>query len=44
MAYAQVATGYRSGGVNPRPFFGPSSPNNQIKSFSPETLLSYESA
>ena len=42
MAYAQVATGYRSGGVNPRPFFGPTSPNNQIKSFNPETLLSYE--
>ncbi len=42
MAYAQVATGYRAGGVNPRPFFGPSSPNNQIKSFNPEKLTSYE--
>ncbi len=42
MAYAQVATGYRAGGVNPRPFFGPSSPNNQIKTFAPETLISYE--
>lgn len=42
MAYAQVATGYRAGGVNPRPFFGPSSPFNQIKTFSPETLTSYE--
>lgn len=43
MAYAQVATGYRAGGVNPRPFFGPANgPLNQIKSFSPETLTSYE--
>jgi iron complex outermembrane recepter protein len=43
MMYAQVATGYRSGGVNPRPFFGPSAgARNQIKSFNPETLLSYE--
>lgn len=42
MVYAQVATGYRAGGVNPRPFFGPSSPFNQIKTFSPEKLLSYE--
>lgn len=43
MAYAQVATGYRAGGVNPRPFFGPANGAlNQIKSFSPETLTSYE--
>jgi iron complex outermembrane receptor protein len=42
MVYAQVATGYRAGGVNPRPFFGPSSPFNQIKTFAPETLQSYE--
>lgn len=42
MAYAQVATGYRAGGVNPRPFFGPSSPFNQIKTFNPETLVAYE--
>ena len=43
MAYAQVATGYRAGGVNPRPFFGPASGAlNQIKSFKPETLTSYE--
>ena len=42
MFYGQVATGYRAGGVNPRPFFGPSSPNNQIKSFSPEKLTSFE--
>ncbi|MBN8501331.1 MAG: TonB-dependent receptor, partial [Sphingomonadales bacterium] len=42
MVYGQVATGYRAGGVNPRPFFGSSSPFNQIKTFSPETLTSYE--
>lgn len=43
MAYAQVATGYRAGGVNPRPFFGPANGAlNQIKSFNPETLLAYE--
>ena len=37
MMYAQVATGYRSGGINPRPFSIP-----QIKSFNPETLTAYE--
>ncbi len=43
MVYAQVATGYRAGGVNPRPYFGPANGAlNQIKSFNPETLLSYE--
>lgn len=42
MVYAQVATGYRAGGVNPRPFFGPSSQFNQVKSFKPETLTAYE--
>jgi iron complex outermembrane receptor protein len=43
MVYAQVATGYRSGGFNPRPFFGPSAgARNQIKSFNPETLTAYE--
>ncbi len=51
-AYASVATGYKGGGVNPRPFFGPSSgdcnvlpfgaPCNQITSFKPETLRTYE--
>ncbi|MBU6393558.1 MAG: TonB-dependent receptor [Sphingomonadales bacterium] len=53
-AYASVATGYKAGGVNPRPFFGPSAgecsalppdkpgPCNQIKSFQPETLTTYE--
>jgi len=43
MAYAQVSTGYKGGGVNPRPFFGPSAGAlNQLKSFDPETILTYE--
>lgn len=37
MTYAQVSTGYKGGGTNPRPFFP-----TQIKSFDPETLTSYE--
>ncbi len=53
-AYASVSTGYKGGGVNPRPFFGPSAgecsalpagvlaPCNQIKSFQPETITTYE--
>jgi iron complex outermembrane receptor protein len=49
--YASAATGYKGGGVNPRPFFGPSNPScsptptpncNQVQSFKPETLLTYE--
>ena len=51
MVYGQVATGYRAGGFNPRPFFGSSqgecvegviAPCNQIKQFDPETLTAYE--
>ena len=54
MAYASVATGYMGGGVNPRPFYGPSAgdcdapgyvaPNacNEIKPFNPETVTTYE--
>lgn len=43
MTYAQVSTGYKGGGVNPRPFFGPSTgPLNQLKAFEPETLTTYE--
>ena len=54
MIYAQVTTGYKGGGVNPRPFFGPSAgpcdpatnPTypvcSQLKSFNPETLTTYE--
>lgn len=41
LAYAQVSTGYKGGGVNPYPYFGPG-PLNQIKSFGPETVLTYE--
>ncbi|MFM5954337.1 MAG: TonB-dependent receptor, partial [Novosphingobium sp.] len=50
--YASVATGYKGGGVNPRPFFGPSAgdcavlpvgaPCNQIAAFNPESLTTYE--
>jgi iron complex outermembrane recepter protein len=59
MTYGQVSTGFRSGGVNPRPFFAPGTilpvtgnnldfvngiPTdvNQLSSFEPETLTSYE--
>lgn len=59
MFYGQIATGYRGGGVNPRPFFGPGTvlpifqgqidpvngvPTdvNQLKSFKPETMTSFE--
>jgi iron complex outermembrane receptor protein len=54
LAYASISTGYMGGGVNPRPFFGPSAgecdapgytppaPCNQIKPFRPETLTTYE--
>ena len=54
LAYASVATGYKGGGVNPRPFFGPSAgecsalppgviaPCNQVQSFRPETIRTYE--
>lgn len=54
LAYASVSTGYKGGGVNPRPFFGPSAgdcnapgyvapaPCNQLKAFNPETLTTYE--
>lgn len=37
MVYAQVSTGYRAGGVNPRPFY-----INQAQSFQPETIVAYE--
>ncbi len=44
MMYAQVSTGFRSGGFNPRPFFGPTDPfgRNQVKEFKPEKLTAYE--
>ncbi|WP_311267897.1 TonB-dependent receptor [Sphingobium sp. WCS2017Hpa-17] len=37
MVYAQVSTGYRAGGVNPRPFYP-----SQVRPFSPETITAYE--
>ncbi len=37
LAYGQVSTGYRAGGVNPRPFFA-----SQATSFQPETITAYE--
>ncbi len=37
MTYAQWSTGYKGGGVNPRPFYP-----QQVLSFGPETLTSYE--
>ncbi|AKH41517.1 iron complex outermembrane receptor protein [Altererythrobacter atlanticus] len=37
MTYAQLSTGYKGGGINPRPFFAP-----QARSFGPEELTSYE--
>ncbi len=54
LAYASVSTGFKGGGVNPRPFFGPSAgecdapgyvapaPCNQLRSFNPETITTYE--
>lgn len=37
MWYTQAATGYKGGGINPRPFF-----LDQIQPFNPEQLTSYE--
>jgi len=37
MTYAQASTGYKGGGINPRPFYP-----WQILTFQPETLTSYE--
>lgn len=37
MTYASFATGFKGGGVNPRPFFP-----SQVASFGPETLSAYE--
>jgi iron complex outermembrane receptor protein len=37
LTYASVATGFKGGGINPRPFF----PDN-VRPFDPETLTSYE--
>jgi iron complex outermembrane receptor protein len=37
MTYASISTGYKGGGVNPRPFYP-----SQTLSFDPETLTAYE--
>jgi iron complex outermembrane receptor protein len=37
MTYAQVSTGFKGGGINPRPFIP-----EQVVSFDPETLTAYE--
>ncbi|MEP7349774.1 MAG: TonB-dependent receptor [Sphingorhabdus sp.] len=37
MTYAQISTGFKSGGSNPRPFFP-----SQALAFGPETLIAYE--
>lgn len=37
LLYASASTGYKSGGVNPRPFF-----NVQLETFQPEELTAYE--
>lgn len=42
LAYAQFSTGFKGGGVNPYPYYGPGSPSNQIKPFAPESLQTYE--
>ena len=54
LVYASISTGFKGGGVNPRPFFGPSAgecdapgyvapaPCNQLRSFDPETITTYE--
>lgn len=54
LTYVSVSTGFKGGGVNPRPFFGPSAgdcnapgyvapaPCNQLRAFNPETIVTYE--
>jgi len=37
MAYASIATGFKGGGVNPRPYYP-----DQARPFDPETLTAYE--
>ncbi len=37
MTYAQVSTGFKGGGINPRPFIA-----RQVVPFNPETLTAYE--
>jgi len=54
LVYASLATGYQGGGVNPYPYYGPATgecsdlppgstaPCNQLTSFQPQTLTTYE--
>ncbi len=43
LAYAQFSTGFKGGGVNPYPYYGPGAGDaNQIKAFGPESLTTYE--
>ena len=54
LAYASYSTGYKGGGVNPYPYYGPAmgecsdlpagstAPCNQLRSFQPESLQTYE--
>ncbi len=37
MTYAEVSTGFKGGGVNPRPFYA-----FQVQPFQPETVTTYE--
>jgi iron complex outermembrane recepter protein len=37
LTYADIATGFKGGGVNPRPYFA-----SQVVNFNPETLTTYE--
>ncbi|MEC3910952.1 TonB-dependent receptor [Sphingobium sp. CR2-8] len=37
MTYAQVSTGFKGGGINPRPFVP-----DQVRNFGPETVTAYE--
>jgi len=37
MGYAQFSTGFKGGGINPRPYFP-----EQVQSFGPETIQAYE--
>lgn len=37
LVYGQIATGFKGGGINPRPFYA-----EQVRPFSPETVTSYE--
>ncbi len=42
LGYADISTGFKGGGINPYPYYGPDSPYNQVKSFGPESVTAYE--